>query len=88
MKRVWFFVITVLAIVSLISLRGITGYTTAEIPESDSAFANIGVSAIGLIIVAFLFVMYKKEKIAVKKKKSDAVWNELERAEDEWLKRK
>lgn len=83
MKKVVLFTLAVLMIVSLVSLRGITGYTVADV--SGVEFAGLGISAVGLVFVALLFAVYERSVLNRPKARAD-VWDELERAEKEWQK--
>lgn len=88
MKKMVLFVVAILVILSLISLRGITGYASADIP-SDSEYVNIGISAIGLVIVALLFTLRSRTVFTQKNDKADnRVWEELEQLEKEWQRKK
>lgn len=82
MKKAVVFLSVIIALLGLISVRGITGMSVVETAGS-AEFANIGISAIGLVIVTLIFLLYHRESHPEPAMESD-VWDELARAEEEW----
>jgi len=81
-KMVFFIAVSVLAL-SLLGVKGITGYAAADV-----SVGNFGISMIGLILLAFVFALFTFKAVQNTNVKKVNVWDELARAEEEWQGRK
>jgi hypothetical protein len=83
MKKVSVFVTLVLCVLLIITFGSAYGFTVV----SQTHGASVGISSIGVIIVAFIF-LFSARRRAVRKVMDDSVWRELEVAEQEWERKK
>lgn len=77
------FVAVLFGILLLMSVRGVTGMMVADV-RTEASLIGMAVSGIGLLMVVFTFVLFRRE---VKKvSPPQYVWDELRRAEERWPK--
>lgn len=84
MRRYLLFVFGIFAIMAAISWRGVTGNFVF-----DASFGNLAISSIGLIVLFFILALFTFKKDSFENiQRTQSVWDELERAEEEWLRKR
>ncbi|MBW3019128.1 hypothetical protein KY329_03015 [Candidatus Woesearchaeota archaeon] len=82
MRKLLFFVVASIFALSLLSIKGATGYAVAEV-----SMGNFGISMIGLILFAFVLALFTF-KTSKSSPIQSTVWDELEEAEEEWQRKR